>query len=65
MRTAACNQLPGFCAYISPDIVLADVLPHIQDISCDSSQYVRAALGSNISGLAPIFGKQAYKYFLF
>jgi len=32
----------------------------IEDLVSDSSQHVRAALGTQISGLAPILGKQEY-----
>jgi len=34
-------------------------MPCIRDLSTDSSQHVRAALGSQISGLAPQLGKDA------
>lgn len=32
----------------------------VEDLVSDSSQHVRAALGTQISGLAPILGKQEY-----
>ena len=32
----------------------------IEDLVSDTSQHVRAALGTQISGLAPILGKQEY-----
>ena len=32
----------------------------IEDLVSDPSQHVRAALGTQISGLAPILGKEQY-----
>ena len=32
----------------------------IEDLVSDTSQHVRAALGTQISGLAPILGKDEY-----
>jgi serine/threonine-protein phosphatase 2A regulatory subunit A len=32
----------------------------VENLVSDSSQHVRAALGTQISGLAPILGKQEY-----
>jgi serine/threonine-protein phosphatase 2A regulatory subunit A len=60
VRTATCNQIPGFCALINPQVVLADVLPCVRDLTHDNSQHVRAALANHISGLAPILGKPRY-----
>lgn len=34
----------------------------VEDLVSDTSQHVRAALGTQISGLAPILGKQEYVY---
>lgn len=36
----------------------------VEDLVTDSSQHVRAALGTQISGLAPILGKEEYVYVL-
>ena len=33
----------------------------IEDLVSDTSQHVRAALGTQISGLAPILGKEEYE----
>lgn len=38
------------------ELVIRDILPPIQDLVNDSSQHVRAALASNIMGLAPELG---------
>lgn len=35
-------------------------MPAVEDLVSDSSQQVRASFGSQISGLAPILGKQEY-----
>lgn len=59
VRTAASNQVPGFCSFMSPASVLSDIMPCIKDLTHDSSQHVRAALANHISGLAPILGKPA------
>ena len=50
----------GFCALIESSVVLNDIIPVIKDMVVDSSQYVRASVASNISGLAPIVGKDKY-----
>lgn len=34
-------------------------MPCIRDLSTDASQHVRAALGTQISGLAPLLGKDS------
>nr|POE88131.1 protein phosphatase pp2a regulatory subunit a [Quercus suber] len=38
--------------------LLNDIMPAIEELVTDSSQHVRAAFGNQISGLAPILGKQ-------
>lgn len=40
-------------------MILSQLMPCIRDLSTDASQHVRAALGSQISGLAPLLGKDA------
>lgn len=39
-------------------MILARVLPCVKDLSTDASQHVRAALGKEISGLAPLLGRE-------
>lgn len=34
-------------------------MPYVRDLSQDSSQHVRAALANQISGLAPLLGKES------
>ena len=35
-------------------------MPSIEELVSDQSQHVRAALGNQLSGLAPILGKDEY-----
>ena len=58
MRTAIAGQIPGFCALIERDVLLQEVMPAVEELVSDSSQQVRASFGTQISGLAPILGKQ-------
>lgn len=60
MRTAIAGQIPGFCALVDRNVLLNDIMGSIEDLVSDTSQHVRAALGTQISGLAPILGKQEY-----
>lgn len=50
---------PGFAELVDREIILARLMPCIRDLSTDSSQHVRAALATQISGLAPQLGKEA------
>lgn len=58
VRTAIASQIPGFCALIDRNILLNEIMGSVEDLVSDTSQHVRAALGTQISGLAPILGKQ-------
>jgi serine/threonine-protein phosphatase 2A regulatory subunit A len=40
-------------------VILARIVPCVRDMSQDSSQHVRAALANQISGLAPLLGREA------
>lgn len=48
----------GFCSLIDRDTLLNEIMTSIEDLVSDPSQHVRAALGTQISGLAPILGKE-------
>ena len=48
---------PGFCNLIDRDTLLNEIMTSVEDLVSDQSQHVRAALGTQISGLAPILGK--------
>ena len=58
VRTAIAGQIPGFCELVERSVLLNDIMGSIEDLVSDTSQHVRAALGTQISGLAPILGKQ-------
>lgn len=49
--------MQGFCALLERETLLHEVMPSIEELVSDQSQHVRAALGTQISGLAPILGK--------
>ena len=40
------------------EVILARIVPHVRDLSQDTSQHVRAALANQINGLAPLLGKE-------
>ena len=44
---------------VDKDTILSYILPCVKDLVTDTSQHVRAALAMQISGLAPILGKEA------
>jgi hypothetical protein len=48
----------GFCSLIDRDTLLNEIMTSVEDLVSDPSQHVRAALGTQISGLAPILGKE-------
>jgi len=48
----------GFCKLVDRSTLLNDIMSTVEDLVSDTSQHVRAALGTQISGLAPILGKQ-------
>ena len=60
VRAAVAGQIPGFCALVERTVLLNEIMGSIEDLVSDSSQHVRSALGTQISGLAPILGKQEY-----
>jgi len=43
---------------VDKEVLLHEIMPAIEDLVSDSSQHVRASFGSQISGLAPILGRQ-------
>lgn len=57
VRTAIAKQVPGFCRLVTP-ANLDKIVANVDELSRDSSQHVRAALGSEISALAPLLGKE-------
>ena len=47
----------GFCRLVDRDTLLHEIMSSIEELVTDPNQHVRAALGTQISGLAPILGK--------
>jgi len=75
VRTAIAGQIPGmllplprlallmrlgFCGLLDRETLLNEIMTSVEDLVSDTSQHVRAALGTQISGLAPILGKEEY-----
>jgi serine/threonine-protein phosphatase 2A regulatory subunit A len=52
------NFYTGFCGLLDRETLLNEIMTSIEDLVSDPSQHVRAALGTQISGLAPILGKE-------
>ena len=50
----------GFAQNIDKQTILSHIMPCVKDLVTDTSQHVRASLATQISGLAPILGKEAY-----
>jgi len=51
-------MLSGFCQLLDRETLLNEVMNPVEELVSDTSQHVRAALGTQISGLAPILGKE-------
>ena len=48
----------GFSKQLEKEVILLRIVPCVRDLCQDTSQHVRAALATQISGLAPLLGKQ-------
>lgn len=64
VRKAISKQLPKFSKLVNEadstkSIVLKEIVPVVNQLSMDESENVRSALASEITGLAPILGKDA------
>jgi serine/threonine-protein phosphatase 2A regulatory subunit A len=53
------SNVLGFCKLVPTQVILADILQPIKELVADPNPQVRAAFGENLSGLAPILGKDA------
>lgn len=51
--------LAGLSKQLERDVIIARIVPCVRDLCQDSSQHVRAALANQITGLAPLLGKEA------
>jgi len=49
----------GFSKLLEKDVIVARIVPFVRELCQDSSQHVRAALAQQITGLAPLLGKEA------
>ena len=49
----------GFCKALEKEVIIARMIPFVRDLCQDQSQHVRAALANQITGLAPLLGKDA------
>lgn len=49
----------GFSKLLEREVILARIVPCVQTLSTDSNQHVRASLAQQISGLAPLLGKDS------
>lgn len=61
VRKAISKQLPGFSKLVDSaddSIVLNQLIPCVSQLALDESETVRSALASEITGLAPILGKE-------
>ncbi len=52
-------DMPGFAKLLDREVILSRIIPCVKDCTSDSSQHVRAALATQISGLAPLLGEEA------
>lgn len=68
VRKAISKELSSFCKLVNKadrSIMVDDIVPVISQLSMDEAESVRSALAGEITGLAPIFGKDAtIKYLL-
>lgn len=58
MITSVC-LFAGLSKQLEKDVIIARIVPCVRDLCQDSSQHVRAALANQITGLAPLLGKEA------
>lgn len=61
VRKAISKQLPGFSKLADAadnTVVLSQIIPCVSQLAMDESETVRSALASEITGLAPILGRE-------
>src|SRR5436305_14947160 len=49
----------GFCKLVPTEVILGELLGPIKELTGDPNPQVRASFGENLSGLAPILGKDS------
>ena len=57
MRTSAAFKVTDVAKLIEPAVVRSQLVPRIEALSEDTSEHVRAALATAITGLAPVIGR--------
>lgn len=57
VKILSIGQAPIFAKKIDQSVVIEKILPCIKELVIDTNQHVRAAVATNISGLAPVLGK--------
>lgn len=57
VRVASAKKVSPFCQFVEVDKIVESILPHVKELSTDSSQYVRISLASVAMQLAPLLGK--------
>jgi serine/threonine-protein phosphatase 2A regulatory subunit A len=58
-QNLTCLTITGFCKLVPPPVILHEILGPVKELVGDPNPQVRAAFGENLSGLAPILGKEA------
>lgn len=58
-NVAKTECLLGFAKLLDREVILARIVPCVRDLSQDTSQHVRAALATQIPGLAPLLGRES------
>jgi serine/threonine-protein phosphatase 2A regulatory subunit A len=56
---AAAGKVSAFSKLLAVQQIVPTILPCVNELANDSSQYVRAALAGVVMELAPVLGKQA------
>lgn len=57
VKILSIGQAPTFAKKVDQSVVIEKILPCIKELVIDTNQHVRAAVATNISGFAPILGK--------
>lgn len=58
MRAAAASHVSGVGKYIQKSTIVTRIIPTLQRLVSDNSEFVRAIISSEISQIAPLLGKE-------
>jgi serine/threonine-protein phosphatase 2A regulatory subunit A len=64
VRCAATGSITAFCGKLPVDTVVNEIIPCVQNLVKDESEFVRAALAKNIGGLSPYLGPEKTNTYL-